>query len=70
MSSQVWIVAQINATDADGWATDWDLGGVFTTEQKARGACSQPTDAMWPVELDADLGRETLAPPGITYPAA
>lgn len=70
MSSEVWIVAQIAATNADGWATDWDLGGVFTSEQKARDACSLPTDAMWSVTLDKQLGRETVAPPGITYPRA
>lgn len=70
MSARVWVVAQIKSVNDQGWATDWDLGGVFTTEEKARDACSTPTDAMWPVTLDEDLGRETLAPPGITYPAA
>lgn len=70
MSSTVWIVAQVKATNSEGWATDWDLGGVFTSEQKARNACSHPTDAMWPVPLDEPLGRETIAPPGISYPAA
>lgn len=70
MSGKVWIVAQIKATDAEGWATGWDLGGVFTSEQKARDACSEPTDAMWSVTLDEPLGRETIEPPGISYPAA
>jgi hypothetical protein len=70
VDSAVWVVAQIKATNAQGWATDWDLGGVFTSEQRAREACTEPTDAMWPVPLDVPLGRETIAPPGITYPAA
>lgn len=70
MSGQVWVVAQNKTFDEQGWAVDWDLGGVFTTEEKAREACSEPTDAMWPVPLDRPLGRETVEPPGIVYPAA
>jgi len=66
----VWVVAQIKATDEQGWATDWDLGGVFTTEDKARVACTAPSDAMWPMQLDQALNRQTAEPPGITYPAA
>ncbi|MEU1008188.1 hypothetical protein [Streptomyces sp. NPDC005890] len=69
MSGKVWVVAQVKATDADGWATDWDLGGIYTTEAKARAACTGPGDAMWAVSLDEDLGRETVEPPGLTYPA-
>lgn len=70
MSAQVWVVAQIKATDVAGWATDWDLGGVFTNETKARAACVEPSDAMWPVNLDEPLGRETVEPPNITWPVA
>jgi hypothetical protein len=70
VASIVWVVAQVDAVDDAGWATDWELSGVFTTEAKARDACSEPNDAMWPVALDEQLGRETQEPPGITYPAA
>jgi len=67
---QVWIVAQVKSVDSQGWAQDWDLGGVFTTEAKAREACTEPTDCMWPIEADTFLGRDTVAAPGLTYPAA
>ena len=67
---QLWIVAQVKSFTAEGWAQDWDLGGVFSTEEKARAACSGPGDAMWPVTLDEFLGRETVEPPGVAYPAA
>jgi hypothetical protein len=70
MPDTVWVVAQIKATDEQGWATDWDLGGVFTTEDKARAACTTDSDAMWPVQLDEAYGRHTVEPPGITWPAA
>lgn len=70
MSPTVWVVAQIKSVDEQGWARDWELGGVFTTEDKARAACSAPWDAMWPATLDELLDRETTAPPGITFPAA
>lgn len=70
MSRTVWVVAQIKSTDGQGWATDWDLGGVFSTEYNARAACTEPSDAMWPVQLDQPLGRATVEPPGITHPAA
>ncbi|MFB7031724.1 MULTISPECIES: hypothetical protein [unclassified Streptomyces] len=67
--AQVWVVAQVHSYDSQGWALDWDLGGVFSTEALARAACTEPTDAMWPVTLDALPSRKTAAPPGLTYPA-
>ncbi|HCA86365.1 MAG TPA: hypothetical protein DEQ61_13195 [Streptomyces sp.] len=70
MAVELWVVAQIKSFDAEGWALDWDLGGVFSTEDKARAACSEPRDAMWPVTLDTFLGRETVEPPDVVYPAA
>ncbi|MFJ2701873.1 hypothetical protein ACIO3R_01575 [Streptomyces sp. NPDC087428] len=66
--AQVWVVAQVRSFDAQGWALDWDLGGVFTSEAKARAVCSHPGDAMWPLVLDAFTGRELISPPGLTYP--
>ncbi|MBK5994921.1 hypothetical protein JHN53_25410 [Streptomyces sp. MBT58] len=68
-SDQVWVVAQVKEFDGEGWATDWDLGGVFTTETKARAACTAPGDCMWAVHLDEAIGRTKAVPPGITYPA-
>jgi hypothetical protein len=70
MTATVWVVAQIKSTNEQGWAEDWDLGGIYTSEPRARAACTQPADAMWPVPLDTDLGRPTIEPPGISYPAA
>ena len=70
MGNTVWIVAQVKTFSPEGWALDWDLGGVFTTEDMARAQCTEPSDAMWPVELDAPLGRETVEPPDMSYPAA
>ncbi|GGU91040.1 hypothetical protein GCM10010275_30090 [Streptomyces litmocidini] len=70
MSDTVWIVAQVKTFSPDGWALAWDLGGVFTTEDAARAQCTEPSDAMWSVELDVPLGRETVEPPDISYPAA
>lgn len=67
---QVWVVAQVRSFDAQGWALDWDLGGVFSSEAKARAVCAGPGDAMWSVSLDAFLGCEAISPPGLTYPAA
>lgn len=40
---------------------EWELGGIYTTEEKAIAACTLPTDCYWPIELDKDLGRETDA---------
>ena len=68
--TQVWIVAQVKSFDERGWARQWDLGGVFSTEEKALSVCSTPSDAIWSVPLDEFLGRETMAPPGIIYPVA
>jgi hypothetical protein len=67
---QLWIVAQIKSFDSKGWALDWDLGGVFSSEDKARAACTGPSDAVWPVTLDEFLGRDRVEPPGISYPLA
>ncbi|WP_328920657.1 hypothetical protein OG911_28045 [Streptomyces sp. NBC_00208] len=70
MAATVWVVAQVRSFTDEGWALDWDLGGVFTTEAKARAACNAPGDAMWSMQLDEPLGRPRVEPPGITYPAA
>lgn len=66
---KLWVVAQVKSVDAEGWALDWDLAGVFSTEDKARGVCTEPGDCLWPVELDAFAGRPTTPPPGLIYPS-
>jgi hypothetical protein len=68
MSIRVWVVGQVRRGDENGWAVDWDLGGVFTTEARAREACTEPHDSMWPIYLDEFLGRETIKPPGLQHP--
>lgn len=67
---QLWIVAQVKTFDDQGWALDWDLGGVFSSEDMARAACTGPSDAVWSVTLDESLGRDRVEPPGISYPLA
>ncbi|MFJ8555299.1 hypothetical protein [Streptomyces sp. NPDC093676] len=69
MAETVWVVAQVKSFNAEGWALDWDLGGIYTTEDAARSACTQPGDSMWPVQLNQPLPRETVEPPGLEYPA-
>lgn len=49
--AQVWVVGQVKEGT-------WELGGVFTTPERAAAACSKG-DGYWPVELDKFLGRET-----------
>jgi hypothetical protein len=46
----------------------WDLGGVLSPEDKARGM--HPADCMFPVQMDAYLGCETVDPPGLAFPVA
>jgi hypothetical protein len=65
---QLWIVAQIKQFTDEGWAADWDLAGVFSTEELARSHCTERTDCYWPVNVDEYLGRPTFAPTGLTFP--
>lgn len=55
---QIWIVAQTKA-DTDGNVTNWELGGVYSTEERALADCTEPTDCYWPATLDESFGRET-----------
>lgn len=48
----VWVVS-------DTSKRTWELGGVFTTEQAAREACTETNDGYWPVPVNQWLGRET-----------
>lgn len=55
---QIWIVAQTKA-DKDGNVTNWELGGVYSTEERALADCTERTDCYWPANLDEPFGRET-----------
>ena len=66
--AKVWVVAQNKSFGPDGFALDWDLGGIFSTEAKAKAVCTEPGDSYWPVEVDEFLGRETTEPPGHVMP--
>ncbi|MEU3255925.1 hypothetical protein [Streptomyces sp. NPDC006997] len=70
MSDTVWIMAQNKAFGDDGWVTDWELGGIFTSEEQAVAACTEPTDTVWPVTLNEVLPRETTEPPHLRFPLA
>lgn len=67
---QVWALAQVKQFADDGWATDWDLGGVFTSEAAARAACTDVKDCIWPMTLDEPIPRERIEPAGLTFPLA
>jgi hypothetical protein len=56
---EVWVVAQVLSEDGK----TWELGGVFTSRDKALAVCTQPNDAIFPVTLDHFIGRETVAIP-------
>jgi hypothetical protein len=52
----VWVVAQVKSDDGD----IWELGGIFSTEEKALAACTEPNDCMWSVSMDEAIARETI----------
>lgn len=54
----VWIVGQLK----DLATGDWELGGVFSTYEKAVEACTHVDDCVWQEELDAPIPRETSYP--------
>jgi len=41
---------------------DWELGGVFSTQEKALGQCTTEDDYVFPIILDDYAGRETVDP--------
>lgn len=55
----VWIVAQVK----DQETGDWELGGVFSTRERAVTACTHPDDGVWEETLDQAYPRETSIPP-------
>lgn len=60
---KVWVLAQVKNADA----THWELGGIFTTEDKAVAACADEWDGVWPVELDELTPRDETVEVGY-YP--
>lgn len=38
----------------------WDLGGVFSTRERAVAACVHPDDCIWETELDHAYPRATV----------
>jgi hypothetical protein len=41
-------------------ATEWELGGIFTTKEKAIAACVDEWDGIWEQELDVPSPLETI----------
>jgi hypothetical protein len=56
---KVWIVAQVLSADGKRW----NLGGVFTSREKALELCIQPNDAVFSTELDHFIGRDPVEMP-------
>ncbi len=52
---RVWVVVQVKTPDG----RTFEIGGIYTTEERALAACTEPTDSMFSIMLDTDLGRET-----------
>lgn len=48
--------------------TDWELIGVFETEDAANAACSRRSDFIGPTTLNEVLGGEPQPWPGAYYP--
>lgn len=53
---KLWIVAQVKSNEP----RVWELGGVFSSEDKARAVCNKTSDCLFAVELDELLSRETV----------
>ena len=62
MTDRVWIVVQVKSADG----RTFEIGGVYTSEERALAACTEPTDATFALDLDTDYGRETTLVP--VYP--
>ena len=49
-------MGQVKSTDG----SVWELGGVFSSEELAVAACTEPTDCVWPVTMDEVQPRGTV----------
>jgi hypothetical protein len=65
----VWIALQVFTHKTDsGEVVQFQLIGVFTTEEKAVAACKEPTDCVAPIQLDAIAPRNEKVLIGAYYP--
>lgn len=62
----VWVLAHVKDPAAGGW----DLGGIFTSREKALAACAHPEDGIWEETLDKAYSREVDEPARTFYPLA
>lgn len=62
----VWVLGQVKSQDG----SVWEIGGVFSTREKAVAACSDPWDCVFPMKLDEVLSRETVESDDLVYPLA
>ncbi len=60
----LWLVGQAKS-ETPG---EWEFQGIFSTEEKAVGACRTAWYFVAPVELDKELPHETATMPGSYYP--
>lgn len=61
---QLWIMGQTKSPDG----SVWELGGVFSSREKAVAACLERTDCVFPATVDEVYGRKTEDAPGCFYP--
>jgi hypothetical protein len=61
----VWVVCQPNRDDGQ-YVREWELGGVFTSEELAAAACTGPEDSYWSTPLDHAWPHDTIPVRGRT----
>ena len=64
MGQTVWVVGEARYIGSQ----EWEMVGVFTTEQKAVEACVLPRFFVGPVEIDKSFPIESVPWPGLYYP--
>jgi len=62
----LWIVGQM--LGADGKYPMWSLIGVFSTEERAKSACTEETYFMGPAKMNVVLPSHVTDWPGAYYP--
>ncbi len=66
---RLWVVGRLTM-DVEGGGCEWELLGVYGTEEKALARCTTPLDFLGPTDLDRDLPDERVEWPGAYYPHA
>lgn len=56
---KVWVMAQIKGYTGEEHGWKWELGGIFTTKEKAIAACVDQNDCIWEDPVDVAFSRET-----------